>query len=157
MTQLHFYRVSNSPFVPVLAALLRRYVDNGLRTVVRGVSLQRMEKMDKELWSIPGDGFLPHGMANSAYEAEHPILITVEKRVIGLADGLVAIDGAEVELEEASEFKRISFVFEREASDELNSARKHWKLFSESEHPMQYWNYEDGRWAKVAEANAPAS
>lgn len=157
MTQLHFYRVSNSPFVPVLAALLRRYVDNGLRTVVRGVSLQRMEKMDKELWSIPGDGFLPHGMANSAYEAEHPILMTVEKRVIGPADGLVAIDGAEVELEEASEFKRISFVFEREASDELNSARKHWKLFSDSEHPMQYWNYEDGRWAKVAEANAPAS
>ena len=157
MTQLHFYRVSNSPFVPVLAALLRRYVDNGLRTVVQGVSLQRMEKMDKELWSIPGDGFLPHGMANSAYEAEHPILMTVEKRVIGPADGLVAIDGAEVELEEASEFKRISFVFEREASDELNSARKHWKLFSESEHPMQYWNYEDGRWAKVAEANAPAS
>ena len=157
MTQLHFYRVSNSPFVPVLAALLRRYVDNGLRTVVRGVSLQRMEKMDKELWSIPGDGFLPHGMANSAYEAEHPILMTVEKRVIGPADGLVAIDGAEVELEEASEFKRISFVFERGASDELSSARKHWKLFSESEHPMQYWNYEDGRWAKVAEANAPAS
>lgn len=157
MTQLHFYRVSNSPFVPVLAALLRRYVDNGLRTIVRGVSLQRMEKMDKELWSIPGDGFLPHGMANSAYEAEHPILMTVEKRVIGPADGLVAIDGAEVELEEASEFKRISFVFEREASDELNSARKHWKLFSDSEHPMQYWNYEDGRWAKVAEANAPAS
>ena len=157
MTQLHFYRVSNSPFAPVLAALLRRYVDNGLRVIVRGVSLQRMEKIDKELWSVPGDGFLPHGMANCDYEAEHPVLITVERRVAGPADGLVAIDGAEVELEEASEFKRISFVFERETSDELSSARKHWKLFSEAGHPMQYWNYENGRWSKAAEANAPAS
>ena len=157
MTQLHFYRVSNSPFVPVLAALLRRYVNSGLRTVVRGVSLQRMEKIDKELWSFPGDGFLPHGMANCTYEAEHPILITVEKRAAGSADGLVAIDGAEVELEEANDFKRISFVFEERASDELNSARKHWKLFSKSGHPMQYWNYKNGRWTKAAEANAPTS
>ena len=157
MTQLHFYRVGNSPFVPVLAALLRRYFDSGLRTVVRGVSLQRMEKIDKELWSNPGDGFLPHGMANCAYEAEHPILLTTEKRVAGSADGLVAIDGAQVGLEEANDFKRISFVFERQVSDDLNSARKHWKLFSDSGHPMQYWDYEDSRWTKAAEANAPAN
>ncbi len=157
MTQLHFYRVSNSPFVPVLAALLRRYFDSGLRTIVRGVSLQRMEKIDKELWSIPGDGFLPHGMANCAYAAEHPILVTIEKRVVGPADGLVAIDGAQVGLEEANDFKRISFVFEGQVSDELSSARKHWKLFSDSGHPMQYWDYKNGRWTKAAEVNAPTS
>ena len=157
MTQLYFYRVSNSPLVPVLAALLRRYVASGLRTIVRGVSLQRLEKIDKELWSVPGDSFLPHGLASCAYEAEHPILMTVEKRGIRPADGLVAIDGAQVDLEEANDFKRISFVFEKHVSDELNSARKHWKLFSGSGHPMQYWDYENGRWMKAAEANAQTS
>ena len=155
MTQLYFYRVRNSPLVPVLAALLRRYVDSGLRTVVRGASLQRMEKLDKELWSIPGESFLPHGMAGSAYDGEHPVLITTEKRGIRPTDGLVVIDGAQVEPEEANDFKRISFVFEEHISNELNSARKHWKLFSNSGHPMQYWDFDNGRWKKVAEANTP--
>ena len=157
MTQLYFYRVSNSPLVPVLAALLRRYVDSGLRTVVRGASLRRMEQVDKDLWSIPGDGFLPHGMAGCDYEAEHPVLLTVEKSSNQDADGLVAIDGAQVEPGEADDFKRISFVFEEHVSSDLNSARKHWKQFSDAGHPMQYWDYENGRWKKVAEANVPAS
>ena len=155
MTQLYFYRVSNSPLVRVLAALLRRYVDSGLRTVVRGASLRRMERLDKDLWSFPGDGFLPHGMAGCAYEAEHPILLTVEKHGDQAADGLVAIDGAQVEPEEANNFMRISFVFEGHVSSELNSARKHWKLFSDAGHPMQYWDDENGRWNKVAEENGP--
>lgn len=154
MALANFYQISGQPPEDALTAILRKSLSSGLTVAVRGVSEPRMQALDKRLWCRPGDSFLPHGMAGGEFDSEQPVLLTADSAYTGAADSLVSIDGAKVGVEELSKFKRVSLIFEKRNPDDLNSARSHWKKFSETGCPLYYWSDETGSWKLKASENA---
>ena len=78
MGTVFFYHLSRDPLEATLATLLGKARQAGWRVAVRGVESERLKRLDEMLWQAGGDGFLPHGLAGGAQDADHPILLTCE-------------------------------------------------------------------------------
>ena len=65
---------------------------------------------------------------------------------------LMAVDGAEVGLEEARAFERVCLLFEGADPAAVEAARGQWRRLTEGGVPAVYWSEESGSWAKKAES-----
>ena len=146
-----FYHLTRRPMEETLAMLLERAGQAGLRVVVRGQDAERMKWLDQKLWQGAEDGFLPHGLAGGAHDANQPILLTTEATAENGATCMMAIDGASVTPEDVASLDRVCVLFDGNDTGALDVARGQWKRLKEAKAPAQYWSEEAGRWEKKAE------
>ena len=73
-----FYHLTQRPLEATLPMLLTKALQAGWRVAVRGRDAGRMAWLDEKLWLGPEDGFLPHGLAGGAHEADQPVLLTTQ-------------------------------------------------------------------------------
>ena len=93
---------------------------------------------------------MPHGLEGGPQDARQPVLIGMGPATNG-ARGVLLIDGAEVDLEEARAIDRVWVLFDGESPDRLTQARQQWKRVTAAGVPAQYWSEESGKWEKKAE------
>lgn len=147
-----FYHLTRRPLEATLPMLLDKALGQGWRVAVRGTDRGRLEFLDDRLWM--GDGFLPHGLAGSGFDADQPVLLTTQTETPNGAACLMAVDGAEVAPDEAAGLERICILFDGNDPAAVDRARAQWKALTGAGVAAQYWSEESGRWEKKAESGA---
>ena len=141
--QVDFYQLGRSPLDRVLLSIAGRVVEAGGRLLVVTGDAAQAAAIDEGLWTVPADGFLPHGREG----VDQPVLITSSCEAVNGARNVVLADG--VWRDAALGFDRAFHVFD-EAT--IEAARIAWKgLRDKPDVARNYWMQgEDGRWAKTA-------
>ncbi len=151
MGAAYFYQLTERPLEATLPVLIQKSLEAGWRVAVQSGESTRLDRLDKLLWN--GDGFLPHGLAGGAHDAEQPVLLTTKAPTNG-ATCLMIVDGASVSAEDVNASERVCILFNGADQSELELARAQWKNLTQAGVAAQYWSDEDGRWVKKAE-NVP--
>jgi DNA polymerase-3 subunit chi len=138
-----FYQLNGDAPEAVLPRLLDMGTSKGWRIELRGISRERMERLDFLLWGEGGE-FRPHGMAGGPHDAEQPILLTMGP---GAAprDCLVALDGAPVAPGDAT--ARLCIVFDGAEPEVLATARAQWKALTAAGLAAKFYVREGGAWS----------
>jgi len=151
MGDVYFYHLTRQPLEHTLPILLGKARGAGWRIAVRGREPQRMAWLDERLWLGPDEGFLPHGLAGGAHDADQPILLTTGNQAANKPDCLMVVDGADVGAGEVDSLQRVCIIFDGNDPDALQVARGQWKALTGAGCSAQYWSEDSGRWEKKAE------
>jgi len=144
-----FYHLTRSTAEQTLRTILDRALATGWRVMIRGTDMAELKRLDARLWQHPADGFVPHGVEGGA-DADQPVLLGLG-RIGNAAKGLILLDGATTDPDEAREVERVWILFDGADSARLAEARTQWKRLTEAQIPAQYWSEESGKWVKKAE------
>jgi len=150
----YFYHLTERPIEATLPVLLGKALEAGWRVAVRGTDAAQLERLDRFLWL--GDGFLPHGQAGGAHDADQPVLLTTSAEVPNAATCVMSIAGAEVQVEEVSALERVCILFDGADNGAVEHARNQWKTLTSAGVEAQYWAEEGGRWFKKADSKETA-
>ena len=145
MPETFFYQLNGDSPEAVLPRMLDMALQKGWRIEVRGLSRERMERLDLALWGEGGE-FRPHGLAGGPHDADQPILLTVGEGQGG-RDCLMALDGAPVSESEAKATQRVCVVFDGGDASALATARAQWKALTGAGLAARYYVREDGTWS----------
>ncbi|PSL20750.1 DNA polymerase III subunit chi [Shimia abyssi] len=154
MGAAYFYHLTRAPLEVTLPQLLSKARGAGWRVAVRGRDPGRMEWLDQKLWLLGDESFLPHGLAGGAHDALQPVLLTTSPECPNGATCVMAIDGAEVSVDEVNTAERVCILFDGHDPEAVQRARGQWKELSDAGCSAQYWSEEDGAWRKKAETGA---
>lgn len=149
MAEALFYHLTAHPLERALPDLLERTLAKGWRAVVRCGGAERMEALDRHLWTYHDESFLPHAAQGVAEPERQPIYLTTGDEVPNGADALFLVDGADTGDFEG--FERVVILFSGEDPDALALARTQWKRASERV-KATYWQQDGGRWTKARES-----
>lgn len=155
MSEVYFYQIPDREPFDHLRRLLTLSYQKGWRVAVRAGSAEMIESLDRNLWLVPQNSFLPHGQSGGPFDADQPILLTTQKQTEYQADSLVLFDGAELGNQEVENYARVSIVFRTRQDDEMAKARQNWSQLSNSGVCIQYWVQEADKWSKKVEKNYP--
>jgi DNA polymerase-3 subunit chi len=144
--EVYFYHLTRAPLEATLPLLLGKARAAGWRVAVRGTDPARMAWLDERLWLGPEEGFLPHGLAGTGFDADQPILLTTAPEVPNGAQCLMTVDGAELGADEAERFARVCVLFDGHDGDALQTARGQWRHLTGAGIPAAYWSEEDSGW-----------
>lgn len=154
MAEIGFYHLQSVGLEQALPRLLERVLERGLRAVVLAGSAERVEALNRALWTYGRDSFLPHGSRADGFADEQPIYLTERLERPNGATVLVLVDGAEVE--DLSDFERCLDLFDGNDPDAVAAARARWRRLRKGGHRLVYWQQgERGGWHKAHE-EAPA-
>jgi DNA polymerase-3 subunit chi len=150
VSEIAFYHLTRGTLEQVLPRLLEKVLESGRRAVVRCPGPERVEALDRALWTWAPDSFLPHGTAADGFSDRQPIYLT---------DGTERPNGAEVLVlvEDAAEdgletFERVLVPFDGGDPAAVERARGRWRAFRAAGHRLVYWQQDaDGRWVKARE------
>jgi len=148
MGAAYFYHLTESPLERTLPMLLGKCREAGWRVAVRGRDAGLLERLDASLWK---DGFLPHGMAGGAHDADQPVLLGTNVPAAEF-QCVMSVAGADVSAAEVEAADRVCILFDGYDESALNHARGQWKALTSAGCKAQYWAQEDGRWLKKAES-----
>lgn len=143
-----FYHCTRQPANEVAIRLAEKALAGGQRLLVIGAR-DRLEQLDRLMWTYTDHSFLPHALAGGAHDADQPVLLseTVEpangaKLLLSLEAGVpAALDG----------FDRLLNLFE-DGTPAHARARADWKALADREGlTRSYWQQtEKGGWQKQA-------
>ena len=151
MGAAYFYHLTQRPLEAALPMLIERALAAGWRVAVRGTDAARMEWLDARLWTGPDEQFIPHGLAGGPHDELQPVLLTTGRDSPNRAACLMAVDGAEVSVDETSGYERICILFDGADETALAGARAQWKALTDAGVPAIFWSEASGRWEKKAE------
>jgi len=150
MTEVLFYQLKGQTPEQVLPALLQKSLERGWRVVVQGVSDERIDVLDAQLWTWRDDAFLPHATWRDSEAAEQPVLLTVNAENPNGAVVRFLIEGA-VMPPDAASYQRIVLLFDGEDPDALEAARARWGEVKAAGFEVTYWQADErGRWQRQA-------
>jgi len=143
-----FYHLTRDPLESLLPILIGKALEIGMTVALRGTDRVRMEGLDRQLWL--GEGFLPHGLAGGAQDADQPCLLVWHEGAASTLPNrprcLIAVDGAAVSADEARGLERLCVVFDGTDEVALQRARSQWRDLTGAGVEAEYWSRESGRW-----------
>lgn len=154
MGAVYFYHLTETPLEASLPMLLGKAREQGWRVLVRGPQ-PMLQRLDDMLWQGPEEGFLPHGLAGGAHDADQPVLLG-DVPSVGFSC-VMSLGGADVSPAEVMALERTCILFDGHAAEALDLARGQWRMLTEAGCAAQYWAQDGGRWTKKAEKPSEAA
>lgn len=151
MGAVFFYHLTRRTEADTLRMLLGKSLEQGWKVALRARDAAHLEGLDRALWLVPEDGFLPHGVAGGPHDADQPILLTTQGVAANAPDCIMSVQGAEVTADEVATLARVCVLFDGNDEDALQRARDQWKTLKEAGASAQYWSEASGKWEKKAE------
>jgi DNA polymerase III subunit chi len=148
-----FYHLTRSTQDGLIHTLLTRALAQGWRVMVRGTDDTALAHLDTRLWTTSEDGFLPHGLAGGAHDADQPVLLGQGQAVNG-AQGVILIDGATATPDAARALSRLWVIFDGADEAAVTRARTLWRTLTEAGIDAEYWSEDSGKWVRTAEKKA---
>jgi DNA polymerase III subunit chi len=145
-----FYHLTRSTQDDLIHTLLTRALAQGWRVMVRGRDDAALARLDTRLWTVPEDGFLPHGLAGGPHDADQPVLLG-QGDAVNAAQGVILIDGAVATPTEANALSRLWVVFDGADDAAVTQARALWRALTEAGVAAEYWSEDSGKWIRTAE------
>ncbi len=150
MSEIAFYHVTRGTLEQVLPRLLEKVLESGRRAVVRCPTAERVEALDRVLWTYAPDSFLPHGTAADGFLDRQPIVLTEGTERPNGAEVLVLVEDAPEAGLEA--FERVLVPFDGGDPSAVERARGRWRAWRAAGHRLVYWQQdEQGRWVRARE------
>lgn len=146
MGEAYFYHLIGISVEEALPALLRRALSLGWNVVIRGTDSARLDWLDARLWLGEPGAFLPHGRAGGPHDCRQPILLTTGNERPNAAACLMAIDGADVRLDEIRSMTRACILFDGHNDSATSRARDQWRTLTAAGCSAQYWSREGRSW-----------
>ncbi|MCY4152469.1 MAG: DNA polymerase III subunit chi [Aestuariivita sp.] len=147
----YFYRITRSSLAGALRQLLKKSLAQKWRVAVRFVEQSQVDQIDRSLWEVPEDSFLPHGLAGELHESAQPVVLTTSTAG-NSPDCLICVNGAGFEIDEAKDLSRVCMLFEANNDEAISQSRRQWKTLTDSGCAVQYWTEEKGGWTMKVEA-----
>ena len=147
MIEYGFYHLTRTPLEPALGRLLERVLASGQRAVVVASSPERLEALNRALWTFDRESFLPHGTREDGFAEDQPVFLTDEANFPNGATVLVLVDGAEVE--PPPEFTRCLYIFEGNDEAGVAQARALWQRLRARGEALTYWQQTERGWHKA--------
>ncbi len=149
MTEVLFYHLERRPLESVLPVLLEKSLERGWRVVVEAGSEERVEALDRLLWTYSEASFLPHGTAADGNADRQPIWLTAAPDNPNGAAVRFLVDGARIA--DVSGYERIVYLFDGRDPEAVTRAREDWTRCKAGGHDTTYWQQSDrGSWEKRA-------
>lgn len=149
MAEVGFYLLTRSPLEEALPRLLEKAHAQGLKAVVRVGLPERLEQVDRALWTYGKDTFLPHGTRADGFPERQPIFLTTAWENPNGATLLVLVDGAEAP--DLDGYERCLELFDGHDEAAVARAREHWRTALAAGHKVVYWQQnERGGWTRAA-------
>ena len=150
MTEVGFYHLTRSTLEDALPRLLEKAYAAGHRVLVRGTDPERLELLNRALWTYTKESFLPHGTRADGHPELQPIFLTVGEENPNGAKLLVLADGASAP--DLDRFDRCLELFDGGDPQAVERARQRWREVLDRGYRAVYWQqYERGGWVKAAE------
>ena len=121
---------------------------SGQRAVVRAASAERVEALDRALWTFGRDSFLPHGSRADGHAEHQPVFLTDAADYPNGATVLVLVDG--VEVEPPAPFGRCLYLFDGNDELAVERARALWRRWREQGAKITYWQQTARGWQEAA-------
>ncbi len=147
MAEVAFYHLTVRRLEEVLPRLLEKIVAAGHRVVLRAPSGERLDQLDRLLWTYQREAVLPHGTRADGHADRQPIYLTTEEENPNGASVLVVVDGASGE--DGAAFTRVVDLFDGNDPEAVAAARERWRRAREAGHRLVYWRQDaEGRWQR---------
>jgi DNA polymerase-3 subunit chi len=150
VSEVLFYRLSETALDAALPDLLERSLARGWRVLVRVGAEAALAHLDDRLWTWRDDAFLPHGVTAGPSPERQPVLLTRGRDNLNGADVLMLVLGARSDPAEMAGFARACLVFEAADAAAVEAAREDWRAVTTAGLPATYWAQQDGRWVRQA-------
>lgn len=148
MPEYWFYHLERTPMEQVLPDLLEKVVARGWKAYVHGHEDDRIEALDRQLWTYQPASFLAHGCEGDELDAAQPVLLGASGRMSNAPDVYLSV--APVDLPDVDGLQRCLIVFEGDDDAHLAWARAQWKELKAKGSNLAYWRQDErGRWEKV--------
>jgi DNA polymerase-3 subunit chi len=148
-----FYHLIRTPLEPALGRLLERVLASGQRAVVVASSPERVEALNRALWTFGRDSFLPHGTREDGFAEEQPVFLTDNADYPNGATVLVLVDGAA--LEPPPQVTRCLYVFDGNDEAAVAQARALWRSLRDRGAALTYWQQTERGWQKAMATTDP--
>jgi len=149
LTEYGFYHLTRSGLDQALPRLLEKAHQSGARVVVRCTAPERLDQLDRLLWTYRNDAFLPHGTKADGRGEHQPIWLTTATDRPNEATILVIVDGATAD--DADQFARVLELFDGRDPDAVAAARDRWRWAESQGLTRVYWQQNDrGGWQRTA-------
>ena len=154
MTEVGFYHLTRTPLEEALPKLLEKVLASGKRAVLRAPDPDRLELLNRVLWTYTTDSFLPHGTRSDGFAEEQPVYLTTAVENPNGAAILVLVDAAEAP--DLAGFERCLELFDGRDERAVALARARWKAAQADGHQVVYWRQnERGGWVRGGAGRGP--
>ncbi|MEM7067853.1 MAG: DNA polymerase III subunit chi [Pseudomonadota bacterium] len=150
MTEILFYHLTERTLDQVLPGLVEKSLSRDWKVVIQAGSPERIEALDKLLWTWRDESFLPHSAAKDGNEHLQPVWLTTGEDNPNEAQIRFLVDGSQIESAEG--YDRIVYMFDGHDNAAVEHARGRWKYHKSQEgHEQTYWQQTpQGSWEKKA-------
>lgn len=148
MSEISFYHLLSTSLERALPRLLEEVFAKGERAVVKVSSRERVEELNRLLWTYGEASFLPHGAARDGNPGEQPIWLTAEEENPNAATLLVLVEAAEVN--GFSSFARYLDLFDGKDDAAVEKARALWRRAKAEGLSLTYWQETASGWQRKA-------
>ncbi|RMD87400.1 MAG: DNA polymerase III subunit chi [Alphaproteobacteria bacterium] len=138
LAEVRFYHLERQPLEAALPRLLERVHERGLSAVVKLPDVDRVERIDRVLWTYDPDSFLPHGTAAGPHPDRQPIYLTAGDERPNGASILVLADAAP-EPPALDAYERCLYMFDGQDERIVEAARAAWRRFASLAGTRSYW------------------
>ena len=148
MTEIGFYHLTRSTLDEALPRLLEKAYAAGNRVLVRVGDPERLELLNRALWTYGKESFLPHGTRSDGFAEEQPIYLTTQVENPNGATVLVLVEDAPAP--DLAAFDRCLDLFDGGDTEAVARARERWRGALAAGHGCTYWQQgERGGWVKA--------
>ena len=148
MTEVGFYHLTRSTLDEALPRLLEKAYAAGNRVLVRVGDPERLELLNRALWTYGKESFLPHGTRSDGFAEEQPIYLTTQVENPNGATVLVLVEDAAAP--DLAAFDRCVDLFDGGDTEAVARASERWRGALAAGHGCTYWQQgERGGWVKA--------
>ncbi len=148
-----FYHLLRAGLDETVMTTVTRAQGAGWRVMIRAPDAALLQHLDAKLWLGPEEGFLAHGLAGGAQDADQPVLLG-QGPITNGAQGLMLLAGAEAARDEMAALQRIWVLFDGADPEAVAKARQSWAQMTGWGLAAQYWSDESGVWVKKSDRAA---
>lgn len=142
--QVDFYQLAGVTPEPVIAQIAEKVLESDGRLLVVAGDEAFLSRLDRMLWDLGQESFLPHGISGGSDDARQPVLLSTSPEAPNQARNMLIADGQWREA--ALTYDRSFYLFDDQT---LEAARLAWKLLSGRPGiERRYWAREGGKWVR---------
>lgn len=144
--ELSFYQVKSENLVSSAVKLLEKIYNSEKRCIFYSPLEERVQLVDKSLWTFAKMAFIPHGDKSSGFSEQQPIYFTSVVDNPNKAKVLMSVDSFEYQ-NWGNEFEKVIFIF----ADQVQESKAH-ELFEDLKKQgenVNYWKQNPRGWEKI--------
>jgi DNA polymerase-3 subunit chi len=142
--EVNFYQVAEGNLIPSVIKLLEKIYTSGLRCIFFSPVEERVQVVDKTLWTFSTGAFIPHGRKSLGFCDKQPIYFTSQHENPNNATVIVLVDT--LDYKEFNNFEKIIMVFEEKRH--IDTANVIYDNLKKNAENVNYWKQGPKGWVK---------